>query len=175
MAECECELNSQSKHCSPGVVQDAETVIRLIYAPDQIDADGSLIAARFNKDEFQRPADGGEAKVGFSTFREAYAGPDQLMEVAQEACSKFPAARAEAWAYHADVTGLRQELIAATADNDDAGDASPPERALCVVDRALPDDRSHAEIWGSAKRPPSKLRMVRDQTLQRFRRHSRIV
>lgn len=47
--------------------------------------------------------------------------------------------------------------------------AADGDRSVCVVDRALPDDRSHAEVWGAVPRSDSKLAQIREQIAKALR------
>lgn len=171
MAECECELSPQSQHAGHGVVEEHEDLIRVVYSPLQIDPDGSLIVANFNKDEFQRPADGSRPN-GFSNYRASYSSDAEIGQLAKVQMAKMPNERREAWSFKVSVAELRQPDDFIPANGDDA--LGRKERLVCVVDAALAEAPSHAELWGARRWTASELRRVRHQTLSKYRQDRQI-
>lgn len=161
---CECERSAQSQHAGPGPIANDESLIRLVHFNECIRDDGSLEPARFNKSDFDRKDPAKPSERGFSTNREKHLDGDALKAKAvhHQGRAADPQSRREIWAYTADVAALRNLEIA----ND---------RSVCVVDRAEADDASHAELWGSKRRPGSELRMIRDQVLGQLRKSHKVL
>lgn len=166
MPSCLCESTPQSEHPGPGVVSSEESLIRLVYYNEHINEDGSLKTAAITTKDITREVDGKVPSRGCSVNRRAFAEDSRLEEKAldQSARGKNSEDRKEVWAYE-----LGTAQVRALAD---------PEgnRAFCVVDRAEPDDASHAEIWGAhANRKTSVLRSIRSDLIDVMRRSFRVV
>lgn len=165
MAECECEREPQSEHDGPGVVTSDEHVLRLVFHDEQIRPDGSLEPTTFSKSDFERPDPANVALRGFSVNRRAHATKEILERKAQDhhGRAKQPEDRKEVWAYRSAVTEMRGLKLP---------DGS---RMTCVVDRAEPDDCSHAELWGSQKRSQGQLRAIRDTVVSKLTKDYRVL
>jgi hypothetical protein len=139
---------------SPGPLTNEEVLLRLVFYNEHIRPDGSLEPAAINKSDFERPNAARPAPRGVSTNRQFHAAPEILKSKASahRQRARDAEARSEVWAYTCNVRRLRAL-------------SHEKERSVCVVDRAEIDDPSHAEIWGSAPRPPSVLRLIRDQVI----------
>jgi hypothetical protein len=138
-------------------------MLRLCYFSEHMERDGTLKAAAIRTDELTRQVDGEPQGRGLSVAREAHTSEEQLEEKARNLRVASPTQRAEVWVYKFSADDIRQVL-----HNDN-------ERAVCLVDRALPNDSSHAEIWGAkAGRDRGQLRAIRDKILPLLRRSHRV-
>lgn len=134
MADCECEGESQSEHDSPGPVADPEWLLRLCYTPHHLHEDGRLKESALSKQDLIRRDPSAPEARGCSVYRRDYMRMPNVQSTAERQMEKLPdGQQPRVYALlTADVRALRYE----------------GGRSFCVVDRALPDDPSHAEFWG---------------------------
>lgn len=165
MASCPCEGTPQSEHPGPGPVKTEEKLLRLVYYNEHINSDGTLKSTAINKSELTRQKDGVAPDVGCSVFRREHADVAAITSKAsaQQTRAKGGDNRHEIWAY-----GMKVDLLRGLKHEGD--------RAVCVVDRAEPDDPSHAEIWGAkAGRGKGALRQIRDAILALMSKGDRVL
>lgn len=162
MAECDCEDSSQSEHPSPGLVDDGERLIRLVFLPEQLNPDGTIKPTSLEKSELKRELADRPPARGFSVHREGHVQAELLRSRAIEFQLRKPEERKAVDAYGADVSEVRKLMI-------------DGQRSLCVVDVALEDDPSHAECWGAApSRGNAVLKKIRADLAGLFRPVSRV-
>lgn len=149
MPACNCEEVSQSEHPSPGPVASSERLLRLVFLPEEVNDNGTIKPTAWEKKDLRRDLEGQKPSRGFSTNREDYVSRDQLVASAADFQSRAPDRREAVKVFGANVSDIRNLML-------------DGERALCVVDRALKDDLSHAECWGAAAgRSEAKLKKIR--------------
>ena len=147
--ECPDEKKQQSR-LSPGIVDDCETLGRVVHHEDQCQ-DGELQPALFPIDELRRPA-----PEGLSLMRTDGMDFEECHETARRALS-----RPEGWRWYGLATARCRCVrnIRTTSDS----------RAFCVVDDGLKDYRSHALIRLHGPDPgPSAVRRLRATLLALF-------
>lgn len=140
-----CEAVSQSEHLgSPGPVADGESLYRQIFLPDQLNEDGTVKPTALRKDDFQG---GRPPPRGVSVDRAGHTAVATMVANAEEQVGRMPTR-----------TGFKTFTCGAaelrSLDIDD-------QRIVCVVDRALPHNVGHAEIWGAIVSKPAALKAIR--------------
>jgi len=150
--ECECENTSQSRHPSPGPVDDQENLIRLVFSPEMIDMDGKLKNSAIPSADLERQIDGEAPLRGCSMFRELFL-TQEILEKEALGLANGRKSRESAWSFRC----ATHELRALMALSDGL-------RSVCIVDQAEVDNISHAELWGGrAGRSKGVIKAVRDQ------------
>lgn len=161
MADCECESSPQSEHEGPGVVEDAETLLRLVFLPEQIDDFGGIKPTSIDTQDLRLASTSSKPDRGFSVFRHSYTSPDALNRQAADFQARKPDSRESVEVFTAKVEDVRSLMEGAN-------------RMVCVVDQSLPNDPSHAECWGAHPRKPSQLKQVRVALAASFKRGWRV-
>lgn len=124
--ECPAELESVSEY-SPGIVLHEECLARLIFTPIHVDEDtGEVNAAAFNdvKDK------------GLSINRLTYITKSDLV---QKGCAKAQADKAAG--KEREFVGIIESVCLSIRSI-----KAESQRAFCVVDTALENDASHADV-----------------------------
>ena len=148
---CTCEKKSQSLHASPGLVEDREFLIRIVFKPEMIDAEGNLKNSAIPSSDLERQVEGEPPYRGYSVFREGHSTAEQL-QIAAKILASRKTDRESAWSFRC----LTKDVRALLADDG--------FRSLCVVDRATCDNTAHAEMWGGRPgRSKAALKNIRDQ------------
>lgn len=144
-----CEAQSQSEHPNPGIVANDEVLIRHVFLPEQVEADGSLKPTAISKDDFKR-IDGEQSPTrGYSCSRLTYVDMPTFEALGREMVGR-----------NADRTGSR---IFACETSQVRAILHDGDRCVCVVDRGLPSDPSHAELWGARAYPKGTLKFIRER------------
>ncbi len=133
---CECESRSVSDH-SPGLVQDDEVLVRVLYSPHYINKEtGEVTPAAFTD----------ARKRGLSVRRKAHISEkDHRAKIEEKVAADQAAGRNN--------DGFWQVIYTKCADLrnlklDDGGD-----RSFCVYDTATEDDRSHTDVCQAFELP----------------------
>lgn len=151
---CGCEQHSVSA-LSPGVVDDTESVARLIYSPHHIDPEtGQVKEAAFSDVQDK----------GLSVQRQAHADPDSIRAIGERKLADD----------HAQGKTDRQFLgiVAAQVADIRKDRHEDDSRALCVYDTALPGLPAHADVCQTSagraamKRARRRLRKLFSSTPQ---------
>lgn len=137
--KCFCEAFSFGRG-SPGIVQDAESLIRFFFSPHDCDDSGNPLPFAFQE----------LTSVGFSVVRDG-ADDNALLYAAQKRLLNMKFGNKLVNVGIAQVSDVRKiEHI---------DDRKPPCRAFCVYDTAEPDVPMHAEVCNSRGSRSDRLRL----------------
>jgi hypothetical protein len=121
------EKASQSKH-SPGIVKDAEELLRVIFYPEHV-VNGNVIATAISLDDL--------SDRGFSIDRRTYASRSIIEQRINFQTEKMPEERQEST-----ISKFRCGAVRKLRSED-------RRRACIVVDTALPENPAHASIYSA--------------------------
>lgn len=145
---CECEKAVQSEYPSPGVVHSEEIVLRLFYSPEHVDDHGKIQPQAIPKDDLSGRSFSSDKMRYLSVFRKIYVDDNSLISLAEHQMERS-SERKKCYLFSACVSSLREML-------DDEHD-----RAVCVIDKALSNNYSHAGVVPTKYRSRSKVLGIR--------------